>query len=117
MRGHVRDAFVHVLGEDPGDRAIRTLGLDSLVIAELTTALEQRGGRTVDPSLLMRAGTADDLASALVADTAPPPEAPPAPAAAGEGADGPPVPAPDTPGAPSALSALLHPLLAHDRDR
>ncbi|MFF3716143.1 SDR family NAD(P)-dependent oxidoreductase [Streptomyces prasinus] len=117
MRGHVRDAFVHVLGEDPGDRAIRTLGLDSLVIAELTTALEQRGGRTVDPSLLMRAGTADDLASALVADTAPPPEAPPAPAAAGEGPDGPPVPAPDTPGAPSALSALLHPLLAHDRDR
>ncbi|WP_280519596.1 beta-ketoacyl reductase [Streptomyces prasinopilosus] len=124
MRGHVRDAFVHVLGEDPGDRAIRTLGLDSLVIAELTTVLEQRGGRTVDPSLLMRAGTADDLASALVADTQPSPGAPPAPAAArngtGDGAGGPHLPAPKAPGAPgipSALSALLHPLLAHDRDR
>ncbi|MET4927661.1 SDR family oxidoreductase, partial [Streptomyces sp. PSRA5] len=59
MRARVRDAFVHVLGEDPGDRPLHTLGLDSLVIAELTTALEQRSDRTVDPSLLMRARTAD----------------------------------------------------------
>ncbi|MER6091338.1 SDR family NAD(P)-dependent oxidoreductase [Streptomyces bluensis] len=114
MRVHVRDTFVHVLGEDPGDRPIQTLGLDSLVIAELAAALEQRGGLPVDPSLLMRARTADDIAAGLAAATSGPS------AALAEEAS------PARSGAfrdqrddqrVSALSALLHPLLTRDRDR
>ncbi|MGW7366848.1 SDR family NAD(P)-dependent oxidoreductase, partial [Streptomyces sp. NPDC054841] len=110
MRGHVRDAFVHVLGEDPGDRPIQALGLDSLVIAELTTALEQRGGLTVDPSLLMRARTADDIAAGLAAaasgrSTALAGEASPVRSVAFDDQR------------VSALSALLNPLLTRDRDR
>ncbi|WP_338894781.1 SDR family NAD(P)-dependent oxidoreductase [Streptomyces sp. TG1A-60] len=110
MRGHVRDAFVQVLGEDPGDRPLQALGLDSLVIAELTTALEQRGGLTVDPSMLMRAGTADDIATGLAATTAsrsaaPAKEASPIRSVAFDDQR------------VSALSALLHPLLTRDRDR
>ncbi|PIM67233.1 polyketide synthase [Streptomyces sp. JV178] len=119
MRGHVRDAFVHVLGEDPGDRPLQALGLDSLVIAELTAALERCSGLTVDPSLLMRAPTAAEVAAGLAA-------------AAPEGS---PEPAEDTPSTGtaavhgrsvspavddqrvSALSALLHPLLTRDRNR
>jgi polyketide synthase PksL len=119
MRGHVRDAFVHVLGEDPGDRPLQALGLDSLVIAELTAALERCSGLTVDPSLLMRAPTAAEVAAGLAA-------------AAPEGS---PAPAEDTPSTGtaamhgrsvspavddqrvSALSALLHPLLTRDRNR
>ncbi|WP_030673763.1 SDR family NAD(P)-dependent oxidoreductase [Streptomyces rimosus] len=109
MRGHVRDAFVHVLGEDPGDRPIQALGLDSLVIAELTTALERRGGLDVDPSLLMRARTADDIAAGLAA------AAPGRTAAPAE--EAPPVrPAPADERVP-ALSALLRPLLTRDRDQ
>ncbi|MCX4444518.1 SDR family NAD(P)-dependent oxidoreductase [Streptomyces albidoflavus] len=104
LRAHVRDAFLHVLGDDPGDRPLRGLGLDSLVIAELATALEQRAGRTVDPSLLMRARTADELAAELAATAAGPPEA---------GA-GPAVPA-DATGA-TGLSLLLRPLLTDGGD-
>ncbi|PAX82195.1 acyl carrier protein, partial [Streptomyces albidoflavus] len=104
LRAHVRDAFLHVLGDDPGDRPLRGLGLDSLVIAELATALEQRAGRTVDPSLLMRARTADELAAELAATAAGPPET---------GA-GPAVPA-DATGA-TALSLLLRPLLTDGAD-
>ncbi|MGW7201375.1 SDR family oxidoreductase, partial [Streptomyces chryseus] len=100
MRARVRDAFLQVLGEDPGDRPLQGLGMDSLVIAELTTALEQRGGLTVDPSVLMRARTADDLAAELAGQEAPASPRTPAP-----GHD-------DVPA--SALSALLRPLL--DRD-
>ncbi len=108
MRRHVRDAFVQVLGEDPGDRPIQALGLDSLVIAELTAALERHGGLDVDPSLLMRARTADDIAAGLAAAapgrTASPAEAaPPAPSAA-EGEQRVPT-----------LSDLLYPLLTRDR--
>ncbi|MEG8281368.1 SDR family oxidoreductase, partial [Streptomyces sp. AHA2] len=69
MRAHVRSAFLHVLGEDPGDTPLQRLGLDSLMIAELTTALERGGGPTVDPSLLLRARTAEDIAAEL-AETA-----------------------------------------------
>ncbi|KOU53808.1 hypothetical protein ADK55_15315, partial [Streptomyces sp. WM4235] len=79
MRARVRDAFVHVLGEDPGERPLPGLGLDSLMIAELTTVLEQRSGLTVDPSLLMRARTADDIAAGLAAHEAPAASRPPTP--------------------------------------
>ncbi|WP_314252025.1 SDR family NAD(P)-dependent oxidoreductase [Streptomyces kutzneri] len=103
MRARVRDAFVQVLGEDPGERPLPGLGLDSLVIAELTTALEQRSGLTVDPSLLMRARTADDIAAGLAAHQAPFPHRPPTP-------DHDDVPA-------SPLSALLRPLLQRDGQR
>ncbi|WP_411574580.1 SDR family NAD(P)-dependent oxidoreductase [Streptomyces fradiae] len=124
MRARVRDAFLHVLGEDPGDRPLQGLGLDSLMIAELTTALERGGGLTVDPSLLMRARTADDIAAELAdlavpADPAvpagpPAPAAPPAPVAAATAHTS----APDHDGAPgSALSALLRPLLDRDGGR
>ncbi|MFD3482280.1 SDR family NAD(P)-dependent oxidoreductase [Streptomyces sp. NPDC058665] len=107
MRARVRDAFVQVLGEDPGDRPLQTLGLDSLVIAELTTVLEQRSDLTVDPSLLMRARTADEIAADLAAHEAPTSHRPPAP-----------TPNPDIESAPtSALSALLRPLLVHDGQR
>ncbi|MET7760400.1 SDR family NAD(P)-dependent oxidoreductase [Streptomyces sp. NPDC005389] len=106
MRARVRDAFLQVLGEDPGDRPLQGLGLDSLMIAELATALE-RGGLTVDPSLLMRARTADDIAAEL-ADLAAPAGIPAPPAAA----------VPDHTGAAdSTLSALLRPLLDHDAGR
>ncbi|MCL6735938.1 beta-ketoacyl reductase [Streptomyces neyagawaensis] len=146
MRGHVRDAFVHVLGEDPGDRPLQALGLDSLVIAELTAALERCSGLTVDPSLLMRAPTAAEVAAGL---TTAAPESSPASAedtpspgpvavndqrvsAAGDGqrvsaaVDGQPASvAVDGQRASvavddqrvSALSALLHPLLTRDRNR
>ncbi|MFJ6637066.1 SDR family oxidoreductase, partial [Streptomyces sp. NPDC091376] len=103
MRARVRDAFVQVLGEDPGDRPLQRLGLDSLVIAELTTALEQRSDLTVDPSLLMRARTADEIAADLAAHAAPVSHRPPTP-------DHEDVPT-------SALSALLRPLLEHDGQR
>ncbi|MEJ8660366.1 SDR family NAD(P)-dependent oxidoreductase [Streptomyces sp. MS1.AVA.4] len=103
MRERVRDAFVQVLGEDPGDRPLQRLGLDSLVIAELTTALEQRSDLTVDPSLLMRARTADEIAADLAAHEAPASHRPPTP-------DHEDVPT-------SALSALLRPLLEHDGQR
>ncbi|MFI9124074.1 SDR family NAD(P)-dependent oxidoreductase [Streptomyces bikiniensis] len=109
MRARVRDAFLHVLGEDPGDRPLQALGLDSLMIAELTTALERGGGLTVDPSLLMRSRTADDVAAELAALAVP--AGPPAPAAAVH------TPAPDHDGAGSALSALLRPLLDRDAGR
>lgn len=92
-----------MLGEDPGDRPLQRLGLDSLVIAELTTALEQRSGLTVDPSLLMRARTADEIAADLAAHEAPAAHRPPTP-------DHEDVPT-------SALSALLRPLLGHDGQR
>uniref|UniRef100_UPI0011B0DCF1 beta-ketoacyl reductase n=1 Tax=Streptomyces sp. SM11 TaxID=565557 RepID=UPI0011B0DCF1 len=117
MRARVRDAFLHVLGEDPGDRPLQGLGLDSLMIAELTTALERGGGLTVDPSLLMRARTADDIAAELAALAVPAagppaPVAPPAPAPAVHTS------APDHDGtAGSALSALLRPLLDRDGGR
>ncbi|MYS09077.1 hypothetical protein GTW71_22170, partial [Streptomyces sp. SID6041] len=128
-RARVRDAFLHVLGEDPGDRPLQTLGLDSLMIAELTTALE-RGGPTVDPSLLLRARTADDIAAELASLPAPAgtPAHAEAPASAGIPAPGvtpapagtpaPPAAAIDRVGAAdSALSALLRPLLDHDGGR
>ncbi|MEU7703406.1 beta-ketoacyl reductase, partial [Streptomyces sp. NPDC039028] len=138
-RARVRDAFLHVLGEDPGDRPLQALGLDSLMIAELTTALE-RGGPTVDPSLLLRARTADDIAAELAelaalsapdgtpapTDASAPTGTPaltgtPAPAGsrAPVGAPAPPAAAaPDRAGADdSALSALLRPLLDHDGGR
>ncbi|WP_143065932.1 acyl carrier protein, partial [Streptomyces sp. CC53] len=103
LRARVRDAFLHVLGEDPGDRPLQKLGLDSLMIAELTTALERGGGLTVDPSLLMRARTADDIAAGLAPQARPAPEH---------------TPAPDRDGtAGSALSALLRPLLDRDGQR
>ncbi|MEV7676900.1 SDR family oxidoreductase [Streptomyces sp. NPDC088752] len=125
MRARVRDAFLHVLGEDPGDRPLQRLGLDSLMIAELTTALERGGGLTVDPSLLMRARTADDIAAELAVSAAPSvsaaplvpaapavPTDPPAPTAAAH------TPSPDHDGAAgSALSALLRPLLDRDGGR
>ncbi|MFE5487691.1 SDR family NAD(P)-dependent oxidoreductase [Streptomyces sp. NPDC056527] len=103
MRARVRDAFVQVLGEDPGDRPLQRLGLDSLVIAELTTALEQRSGLTVDPSLLMRARTAVEIAADLAVQEAPASHRP----TTTDQADAP----------ASALSALLRPLLDHDRQR
>lgn len=104
-----------MLGEDPGERPLPGLGLDSLVIAELTTALEQRSGLTVDPSLLMRARTADDIAAGLAAHEAP---------AAHEVSSAHEAPAPHRPPTPdhddvpaSALSALLRPLLQRDGQR
>ncbi|MGP3980115.1 SDR family NAD(P)-dependent oxidoreductase [Streptomyces sp. KR80] len=109
MRARVRDAFVHVLGEDPGDRPLQGLGLDSLVIAELATALEQRSGLTVDPSLLMRARTADDIADGLAVTAPAGPSAPEVPVPAEH-------PASDDVRT-SALSALLRPLLTLDGDR
>ncbi|MGI5446900.1 SDR family NAD(P)-dependent oxidoreductase [Streptomyces sp. CA-243310] len=111
MRDRVRDAFVHVLGEDPGERPLPGLGLDSLMIAELTTVLEQRSGLTVDPSLLMRARTADDIAAGLAAHEAPAASRPPTP-----DRDDPPTPDHDAPST-SALSALLRPLLQRDGQR
>ncbi|SPF02717.1 SDR family NAD(P)-dependent oxidoreductase [Streptomyces sp. MA5143a] len=127
MRGHVRDAFVHVLGEDPGDRPLQALGLDSLVIAELTAALERCSGLTVDPSLLMRAPTAAEVAAGLAAapesSPAPAEDTPPTgPAAADDrrvsvAGDGRRVSAAVDEQRVSALSALLHPLLTRDRNR
>ncbi|MFJ5812194.1 SDR family NAD(P)-dependent oxidoreductase [Streptomyces sp. NPDC093093] len=111
MRARVRDAFVHVLGEDPGERPLPGLGLDSLMIAELTTVLEQRSGLTVDPSLLMRARTADDIATGLAAQETPADRRPPT-----ADRDDPPTPDHDDPSA-SALSALLRPLLQRDGQR
>ncbi|MFV2120737.1 acyl carrier protein, partial [Streptomyces sp. Act-28] len=104
LRARVRDAFLHVLGEDPGDRPLQGLGLDSLMIAELTTALERGGGPTVDPSLLMRARTADDIAAELAGL-----QAPPAPARTS-------APDPDV-ATGSALGDLLRPLLDRDGRR
>ncbi|MFE3504444.1 SDR family NAD(P)-dependent oxidoreductase [Kitasatospora sp. NPDC059160] len=102
-REAVRAAFVQVLGEDPGERALPGLGLDSLAIAELATALERHTGRTVDPSLLMRTRTADDLAAVLAAELAVTVPAQPGPDR--------PVPAPDADGRSTALRALLRPLV------
>ncbi|RBM11805.1 SDR family NAD(P)-dependent oxidoreductase [Streptomyces sp. PT12] len=104
VRASVRDAFVSVLGVDPGERPLQDLGIDSLVIAELATALEQRVGHSVDPSLLMRASTADDIAAALAraADGAPPR------AVAGATATG---------DRAAALGLLLRPLLDGDAGR
>ncbi|MFI0976950.1 SDR family NAD(P)-dependent oxidoreductase [Streptomyces sp. NPDC021093] len=109
LRAYVTDAFVHVLGEDPGERPLQALGLDSLVIAELATALEQRCGLVVDPSLLVRARTAADIAAGLVGTAGAAGAARPA------RPSGP--PAPDHHPGASALSALLRPLLTPDRDR
>ncbi|MEU8026989.1 SDR family NAD(P)-dependent oxidoreductase, partial [Micromonospora haikouensis] len=72
----VRDAFVDVLGEDPGDCPLPDLGLDSLVIVDLTNAIERLGGITVDPSLVMRARTMADLAARLPGPAGAPPAAP-----------------------------------------
>ncbi|MER7673747.1 SDR family NAD(P)-dependent oxidoreductase [Kitasatospora sp. NPDC096128] len=99
-RAAVRAAFVQVLGEDPGERALPGLGLDSLAIAELATALERHTGRTVDPSLLMRTRTADELATALAATV---------PARPGPDRR---APAPEGDGRATALRALLRPLVA-----
>ncbi|MDG4819259.1 SDR family NAD(P)-dependent oxidoreductase [Micromonospora sp. WMMD956] len=110
----VRDAFVDVLGEDPGDCPLPDLGLDSLVIVDLTNAIERLGGITVDPSLVMRARTMADLAARLPGAAGAQPAAPQE--AAGSGtptpdADGPaPAPAPD-------LGALLRPLLVHGQQQ
>ncbi|MCM3849798.1 SDR family NAD(P)-dependent oxidoreductase [Pseudonocardia sp. DR1-2] len=82
----VSGAFHAVLGEDPGDVAIGSLGLDSITVAELTAAIEARSGRSLDPSVLLRAHTVTDLVAA-VGGTAPgPAPAPqtPAPDAAGD---------------------------------
>lgn len=102
--GQVAGAFLDVLGEVPGEVGLDRLGLDSVTIAGLTVALERRSGRTVDPSVLMRAHTTRDVAAALLDGVGPEPRAamsdPPGGAAAGE-----PAPAP-------SLSALLRPLLA-----
>ncbi|MFC8076977.1 SDR family NAD(P)-dependent oxidoreductase [Streptomyces sp. NPDC057307] len=135
MRTRVREAFLQVLGEDPGDRPLQTLGLDSLVIAELTTALEQRSSRTVDPSLLMRARTADEIAADLATHEASAPDHPPTPTTTFTPMPMPtPMPTPtptpenerdheqdndrDHESVPiSALSALLRPLLVHDGHR
>lgn len=92
-----------MLGEDPEDRPLQSLGLDSLVIAELTTALEQRSQLTVDPSLLMRARTADEIARDLAAHE---PATDPNPDHSH----------PESV-TTSALSALLRPLLVHDGQR
>ncbi|MFI9644650.1 SDR family NAD(P)-dependent oxidoreductase, partial [Micromonospora sp. NPDC051925] len=112
----VRDAFVDVLGEDPGDCPLPDLGLDSLVIADLTSAIERLGGTTVDPSLVMRSRTMADLAARLTG--LPGASAvPPAPASGPAPVSGPPVavasvPGPDAPASTASLSALLRPLLA-----
>ncbi|QIQ05510.1 SDR family NAD(P)-dependent oxidoreductase [Streptomyces liangshanensis] len=119
MAGFVRAAFLHVLGEDPGHRILPELGLDSLAIAELATAIEQRSGRTVDPSFLMRARTVDDLGARLAAAEAG------TETGAGTGAGDPVSPEPGRPPEPggaartpdSALSALLRPLLTPDQGR
>jgi acyl carrier protein len=95
----VRQAFLDVLGDHPGDRTLQELGLDSLAIADLTVAIERRAGQTVDPSLLMRARTVDDIAAQLVAVAAPTP----AQAA-------PQIPAQRRP-SESTLSSLLRPLV------
>ncbi|MBW0119209.1 SDR family NAD(P)-dependent oxidoreductase [Pseudonocardia sp. KRD-169] len=67
----VRHAFLDVLGEDPGDAEMARLGLDSVTIAELTAAVERRVGRSTDPSVLMRARTVGDIATALAGIPAP----------------------------------------------
>ncbi|MFD7899423.1 SDR family NAD(P)-dependent oxidoreductase [Streptomyces sp. NPDC059743] len=111
MSSLVRNAFLDVLGEDPGDRALPDLGLDSLAIAEVATAIERRSGRTVDPSLLMRARTAGDIAARLAetdtrihTESGPDSEPDPTvPVAAPRQASG------------STLSSLLRPLLTQNR--
>ncbi|MER7505706.1 beta-ketoacyl reductase, partial [Nonomuraea pusilla] len=103
MRASVRDAFVHVLGEDPGERPLQGLEIDSLVIAELVTALEQRAGLTVDPSSVMRARTADDLAAGLATTAGGAPSQPSPQAPADDRA--------------AALSVLLRPLLQGGGER
>ncbi|OON30234.1 hypothetical protein BSA16_17290, partial [Micromonospora sp. Rc5] len=115
----VRDAFVDVLGEDPGDCPLPDLGLDSLVIVDLTNAIERLGGITVDPSLVMRARTMADLAARLPGPAGAPPAAPQE--AAGPGTPDAPPPAPDAGGQPAApapdLGALLRPLLVHGQQQ
>ncbi|MGY3521076.1 SDR family NAD(P)-dependent oxidoreductase [Micromonospora sp. PTRAS2] len=115
----VRDAFVDVLGEDPGDCPLPDLGLDSLVIVDLTNAIERLGGITVDPSLVMRARTMADLAARLPGPAGAPPAAPRE--AAGPGTPDAPPPAPDAGGQPAApapdLGALLRPLLVHGQQQ
>ncbi|MEV4727838.1 acyl carrier protein, partial [Micromonospora humida] len=108
----VRDAFVDVLGEDPGERPLPDLGLDSLVIADLTSAIERLSGTTVDPSLVMRSRTMADLAARLTDRAVPPgPASGTDPVIRAAGA----VPSAPDPGDPvptASLSALLRPLLA-----
>ncbi|MFF0825269.1 SDR family NAD(P)-dependent oxidoreductase, partial [Micromonospora haikouensis] len=115
----VRDAFVDVLGEDPGDCPLPDLGLDSLVIVDLTNAIERLGGITVDPSLVMRARTMADLAARLPGPAGAPPAAPQE--AAGPATPDAPPPAPDAGGQPAApapdLGALLRPLLVHGQQQ
>ncbi|WP_344265255.1 SDR family oxidoreductase, partial [Streptomyces sodiiphilus] len=109
MSDLIRSAFRHVLGADPGHRVLQELGLDSLTIAELVTAIEQRSGLTVDPSLLMRARTVEEAGARLAgmragAGTATPPSPP--------GTQ----PAADAPAA-GTLSSLLRPLLTREGSR
>ncbi|MFI5621760.1 SDR family NAD(P)-dependent oxidoreductase [Streptomyces sp. NPDC051567] len=115
MSALVRDAFRQVLGEDPGDRVIRELGLDSLAIADIATAIERSSGQSVDPSLLMQVRTAGDVAARLADEGEPPASAPPAtpvPASAPSAAGS--VPGP-RPAPASTLSSLLRPLLTQSR--
>ncbi|WP_240763028.1 SDR family NAD(P)-dependent oxidoreductase [Micromonospora sp. HM134] len=108
----VRDAFVDVLGEDPGDLPLRDLGLDSLVIADLTSAIERLSGTTVDPSLVMRSRTMADLAARLTDRAEPPaPASGTDPVIRAAGAV-PSAPGPGDPVPTASLSALLRPLLA-----
>ncbi|MBM7774797.1 polyketide synthase PksL [Actinokineospora baliensis] len=61
----VEQVFLDVLGSHPGDRKLADLGLDSITIAELTSAIERRVGRTIDPGALLRARTVADLAAEI----------------------------------------------------
>ncbi|MFY1622182.1 SDR family NAD(P)-dependent oxidoreductase [Micromonospora sp. WMMD735] len=108
----VRDAFVDVLGEDPGDCPLPDLGLDSLVIADLTSAIERLSGTTVDPSLVMRSRTMADLAARLTDRAAPSTPASGTDPVAGAVSS---APDPDGPVPTASLSALLRPLLATGR--
>ncbi|MEV6710241.1 acyl carrier protein [Micromonospora wenchangensis] len=105
----MRDAFVDVLGEDPGECPLPDLGLDSLVIADLTSAIERLSGTTVDPSLVMRSRTMADLAARLTDRAVPPaPASGTDPVGRAAGA----VPSAPDPASTASLSALLRPLLA-----
>ncbi|HEY0638425.1 MAG TPA: beta-ketoacyl reductase, partial [Pseudonocardiaceae bacterium] len=70
MTGLVRDAFLDVLGQQPGERAIADLGLDSITIADLANAIERRSRRTVDLAVVMRARTVIDIATWLATTAA-----------------------------------------------
>ncbi|SCL14833.1 Acyl transferase domain-containing protein [Micromonospora nigra] len=109
----VRAAFMDVLGEAPDDRSLDEMGLDSLAIADLTSAIERRSGVTVDPSMLMRARTAADIAARLATvDTAPDQPATGVPTHRRSSEAGPPAPQPAPPSTEPVLTSLLRPLLA-----